>query len=66
MTLSVLGTILFTNGVIWGANALLLILDATGKPSFLLRYKVQEEKQVPVSILSNMPFNTSDFSKFFS
>ncbi|XP_052078570.1 fatty acid hydroxylase domain-containing protein 2-like isoform X1 [Mytilus californianus] len=48
LAVGVIGTILFTNGVIWGANALLLILDATGKPGFLLKYKVQEDKNVPV------------------
>lgn len=48
LAVGVIGTILFTNGVIWGANAVLLILDATGKPNFLLKYKIQEEKQVPI------------------
>lgn len=48
LAVGVFGTILFTNAVIWGANAILLILDTTGKPSFLLKYKIQEDKNVPV------------------
>lgn len=31
------------------SNALLTFLDLTGKPAFLLKYKIQEEKHVPVS-----------------
>ncbi|XP_076081850.1 fatty acid hydroxylase domain-containing protein 2-like isoform X1 [Mytilus galloprovincialis] len=44
----VIGSILFTNCVIWGANAIFLVLDTTGKPGFLMRYKVQMDKNVPV------------------
>ncbi|CAG2212194.1 FAXDC2 [Mytilus edulis] len=44
----VIGSILFTNCVIWGANAIFLVLDTTGKPGFLMKYKVQMEKNVPV------------------
>lgn len=33
------------------ANSFFAVLDLTGRPSFLLRYKIQEEKTVPVSVL---------------
>lgn len=32
-------------------NITLTILDLTGKPAFMLKYKIQEEKHVPVSEL---------------
>ena len=35
----------------WGYNAFLLYIDITGKPAFFQRYKIQEEKNVPVSEL---------------
>ncbi|CAC5401782.1 FAXDC2 [Mytilus coruscus] len=44
----VIGSILFTNCVIWGANALFLVLDLTGKPSFMLKYKVQMDQNLAV------------------
>ena len=34
----------------WGYNAFLLYIDVTGKPEFLQRYKIQEEKNVPVRL----------------
>lgn len=30
-------------------NIFFLVLDLTGKPSVMLKYKIQEEKHVPVS-----------------
>ncbi len=39
-----LGIFTFTIG-----NIFFLVLDLTGKPSVLLRYKIQEDKGVPVS-----------------
>ena len=33
------------------ANAFFTVLDLTGKPEFLLKYKIQEDKAVPVSII---------------
>lgn len=35
--------------VFWLSNAFLLLLDITGRPAALLRYKVQPDKNVPVS-----------------
>lgn len=46
--LGVIGTTLYGMLVFWLANLFLLILDVTGKPSILLRYKVQPDKNVPV------------------
>lgn len=31
------------------ANSFFAVLDLTGRPSFLLKYKIQEEKTIPVS-----------------
>lgn len=45
----VVGTNVFTFLVYWLSNAFLIMLDITGKPSALLRYKIQPEKNVPVS-----------------
>ncbi|XP_076446058.1 fatty acid hydroxylase domain-containing protein 2-like [Babylonia areolata] len=47
--LGVFGTTLFGFVVFWLSNAFLLVLDVTGKPATLLRYKVQPDKNVPVS-----------------
>ncbi|KAL8621065.1 hypothetical protein ACOMHN_040590 [Nucella lapillus] len=47
--LGVLGTTLFGCLVFWLTNAFLLVLDVTGKPATLLRYKVQPNKNTPVS-----------------
>lgn len=30
-------------------NAFFLVLDLTGRPGFMLKYKIQEDKGVPVS-----------------
>lgn len=32
----------------WGLNALLLVVDTTGKPSFITRYRIQLDKNNPV------------------
>ena len=32
------------------ANSFFAVLDLTGQPSFLLKYKIQEEKTIPVSL----------------
>lgn len=32
----------------WLLNALFLIADATGKPSFITRYRIQQDKNNPV------------------
>ena len=35
----------------WILNGLLLIVDVTGKPDWLIKYKVQEDQNVPVRII---------------
>ncbi|KAL8587616.1 hypothetical protein ACOMHN_045305 [Nucella lapillus] len=47
--LSVVGTTTFTFLVFWLSNAFLMVLDLTGRPAALLRYKIQPDKNVPVS-----------------
>ena len=47
MTLA--GTLVVTNVTFWGVNALFMFMDITNKPFFLTKYKVQEDKNVPVS-----------------
>ncbi|XP_070839035.1 fatty acid hydroxylase domain-containing protein 2 [Chaetodon trifascialis] len=43
-----LGTMLVPTLVFWLANALLLLVDTTGKPSFITRYRIQVDKNNPV------------------
>ena len=43
------GTLIVTNATYWGVNSLFMILDVTNKPKFLTKYKMQEDKNVPVS-----------------
>lgn len=50
------GTMLVPMVVLWGFNALLLLADTTGKPSFITRYRIQADKNDPVgfgSLLSD-------------
>nr|XP_046266623.1 fatty acid hydroxylase domain-containing protein 2 isoform X1 [Scatophagus argus] len=42
------GTMLFPTLTFWMSNALLLIVDITGKPSFIARYRIQMDKNSPV------------------
>ncbi|XP_019639359.1 PREDICTED: fatty acid hydroxylase domain-containing protein 2-like [Branchiostoma belcheri] len=46
--LGALGTFLVPTLVFWLVNGSLLVVDVTGQPAALLRYKIQEEKNVPV------------------
>lgn len=46
------GTNIFTFLVFWVSNIFLIVLDLTGKPAALLRYKVQPDKNIPVSFWS--------------
>ncbi|XP_035659138.1 fatty acid hydroxylase domain-containing protein 2-like [Branchiostoma floridae] len=46
--LGTLGTLLVPSLVFWLVNGFLLVVDMTGQPAALLRYKIQEEKNVPV------------------
>jgi len=43
------GPVLITAVTLFLSNAFLTVLDLTGKPEFLLRYKIQDEKTVPVN-----------------
>ncbi|XP_046870389.1 fatty acid hydroxylase domain-containing protein 2 isoform X1 [Hypomesus transpacificus] len=43
-----LGTMLVPMVVFWGSNLLFLLVDITGKPSFITRYKIQVDKNTPV------------------
>ncbi|KAK5858855.1 hypothetical protein PBY51_002968 [Eleginops maclovinus] len=43
-----LGTMLVPTLAFWGTNTLLLLVDTTGKPSFITRYRIQPEKNNPV------------------
>ncbi|KAF1378301.1 hypothetical protein PFLUV_G00189120 [Perca fluviatilis] len=47
-TLFYLGTMLVPTLVFWGTNALLLLVDTTGKPSFITRYRIQVDRNNPV------------------
>ncbi|XP_023700792.1 fatty acid hydroxylase domain-containing protein 2 [Paramormyrops kingsleyae] len=42
------GTMLVPTVSFWLLNALFLIADATGKPSFITRYRIQQDKNNPV------------------
>ncbi len=41
---------LVTNVVFVFVNSFFAVLDLTGKPAFLVKYKIQEAKTVPVSV----------------
>ncbi|XP_037543211.1 fatty acid hydroxylase domain-containing protein 2 [Nematolebias whitei] len=43
-----LGTMLAPTVMFWVFNGLLLLVDTTGKPSFITRYRIQEDKNNPV------------------
>jgi len=45
-------TVIISCSVFWFFNALLMILDITGRPHYLLRFKIQEGKNQPVSCFS--------------
>lgn len=44
-----IGTMLAPTLAFWGSNALLLWVDITGTPSFITRYRIQLDKNNPVS-----------------
>lgn len=46
----VLGTQAITIIAFWTANLLFMLLDLSGRPQYLHKYKIQEEKNVPVSL----------------
>ncbi|XP_054612146.1 fatty acid hydroxylase domain-containing protein 2 [Dunckerocampus dactyliophorus] len=43
-----MGTMLVPTVVFWGFNAMLLLVDTTGRPSFITRYRIQVDKNNPV------------------
>ena len=47
----ILGSTLVSNIVFWGINGFLLITYITDKPKFLTQYRVQTDKNVPVSLI---------------
>ena len=47
-----LGTTVVTAIVFWLSNLLFISLDLLGFPSFLLKYKVQDEKQVQLRVIN--------------
>ncbi|KAL3880303.1 hypothetical protein ACJMK2_032551 [Sinanodonta woodiana] len=48
LLIGVVGTLVVTIGTFWLANIGLVFLEVTGKPKALLKYKIQEDKKVPV------------------
>ena len=48
-----LGTTVVTATWFWLVAGLFLFVDVTGRPSFLMRYKIQDAKAVPVSMLEH-------------
>jgi len=47
-----IATVIVSCSVFWFFNILLMILDLTGRPQCLLRYKIQEGKNQPVCLTS--------------
>jgi len=59
-------TVVVSCSVFWLFNALLLILDLTGRPQYLLRYKIQEGKNQPVRHVScRVRLNVASCGKSF-
>jgi methylsterol monooxygenase len=50
MALALGGAVFTSWAVFWFFNALLMCLDVTGRPHFLLRYKIQEGKNQPLDM----------------
>lgn len=50
MIVGVIATTFFTVSIFWLANCFFLFIDLTGSPSFLLNYKVQPDKNTPLSL----------------
>ncbi|XP_038943139.1 fatty acid hydroxylase domain-containing protein 2 isoform X4 [Rattus norvegicus] len=47
--LYIIGVVLVPGLCFWGFNGLLLMVDRTGKPTFISRYRIQLDKNEPVS-----------------
>jgi len=58
--------------VFWTANALLLVVDLTGRPQFIAKYKVQQDKNVPLDreklkkVLRTVVFNNVVLNAVFA
>ena len=48
----IIGTQMITIIVFWTANSLFMFLDLTGRPQYLHKYKIQDDKNIPVSLYS--------------
>lgn len=48
LLITVAATWIYTTSVFWIANALLVLLDTTGWPSLLIKYKIQPDKNCPL------------------
>lgn len=46
------GTMFMPTITFWLLNALLLVVDTTGKPSFITRYRIQVDKNNPVGCVT--------------
>uniref|UniRef100_A0A8C9H888 FAXDC2 n=2 Tax=Piliocolobus tephrosceles TaxID=591936 RepID=A0A8C9H888_9PRIM len=44
----------------WSFNGLLLVVDTTGKPNFISRYRIQVGKNEPVSIIATSPGQSTE------
>lgn len=49
MEIAMYGVLVVTCGGFWLFNIFLIILDMTGRPKYLMRYKIQESKNIPVN-----------------
>lgn len=48
------GTMTFPTIAFWGLNIMLMMVDSTGKPSFITRYRIQMDKNNPVCPALNL------------
>lgn len=52
--LYIIGVVLVPGLCFWGFNGLLLMVDRTGKPTFISRYRIQLDKNEPVSVPASL------------
>ncbi|KAI8799114.1 fatty acid hydroxylase domain-containing protein 2-like isoform X1 [Biomphalaria glabrata] len=50
LLLSTVGSFIFTSSVFWLSNIFLMVLDVTGWPAALLKYKIQNSKNCPLRL----------------
>ncbi|CAL1530902.1 unnamed protein product [Lymnaea stagnalis] len=46
---SIVGSTIYTMGIFWSLNLFLTVLDLTGRPAAILRYKIQPDKNCPLT-----------------